>query len=95
MSYTILITPTAAQDLEAAVEYYNLQAQDLGYRFAYLVEEYLNRIAITPAASPIRYKNVRCKPMATFPYLILFTIDEPAASLSVLRIFHTKQQPIW
>lgn len=95
MSYTILITPTAAHDLEAAVEYYNLQAPDLGYRFAYLVEEYLNRIALTPAASALRYKNIRGKPMATFPYLVMFTIDEPAAAVSILRIFHVKQQPPW
>lgn len=95
MPYTILITPTAARDLDAAVEYYNLQAEDLGYRFADLVEQYLNRITLTPTASPIRYKNIRCKPLATFPYLILFTVDESAATVSVLRIFHTKQQPLW
>ena len=95
MPYTILITPTAAYDLEAAIEYYNKQAQDLGYRFFFLAEEYFNRIANTPTASAIRYKNIRCKPMATFPFLIMFTIDEGAATVSILRIFHTKQQPLW
>lgn len=95
MSYTILITPTAAHDLEAAIEYYNLKAEDLGYRFAYLIEEYFNRISIMPTASIVRYKNIRCKPMATFPYVIMFTVDEPAATVSILRIFHTKQNPLW
>jgi len=95
MPYIILITPTASLDLEATIEFYNLQAWDLGYRFAALVEEYLNRIGATPTASPIRYKNVRCKPLATFPYLIMFTINEPEASVSILRILHTRQNPLW
>ena len=92
--YTILITPTAGNDLAVAVEYYNLQAEDLGYRFADLAEEYLNRIAITPTASAVRYRNIRCKPMATFPSLIMFTIDEPNHVVHILRFFHTSQQPL-
>ncbi len=95
MSYTLLVTPTAAQDLDAAIRHYNLQAEDLGYRFAGLVEEYLTKISLIPTATALRYKNVRCKPMATFPYLIMYTIDEPAATVSILRIFHTRQQPLW
>lgn len=75
--YTIYITPTVSNDLAGAVEYYNLQAEDLGYRFADLVETYLTRIALMPTTSAVRYHNIRCKPMATFPYLIMFTIDEP------------------
>ena len=64
---SIYITPTTSNDLTDAVEYYNLQAEDLGYRFADLVEAYLNRIALTPTASAVQYRNIRCKPMATFP----------------------------
>ena len=93
--YTIYITPTADRDLMAAIEYYNLQAEDLGYRFADLVEEYLHRIARTPTASAIRHRNIRCKPMATFPYLIMFTIDEQNNAINILRLFHTSQQPLW
>lgn len=93
--YTIYITPTADNDLTDAVQYYNHQAEDLGYRFADLVEAYLNRIALTPTASAVRYRNIRCKPMATFPYLIMFTIDEPNHAVHILRFFHTSQQSLW
>lgn len=94
-AYTIYITPTAGNDLADTIEYYNLQAEDLGYRFADLVEEYLKRIALTPTASAVRYHNIRCKPMATFPYLIMFTIDESNHAVHILRFFHTSQQPLW
>ena len=93
--YSIYITPTASNDLTDAVEYYNLQAEDLGYRFADLVEEYLNRIALTPTASAVRYRNIRCKPITTFPYLIMFTIDEPNHAVHILRFFHTSHQLLW
>ncbi len=57
MPYTILVTPTATEDIAVAIEYYNLVAPDLGYRFADLVAEYFNRIAELPTASAIRYKK--------------------------------------
>jgi len=93
--YTIYISPTASNDLTDAVEYYNIQAEDLGYRFADLVEAYLNRIALVPTASAVRYRNIRCKPMAAFPYLIMFSIDKPSHAVHILRFFHTSQQPFW
>lgn len=93
--YTICITPKADADLLAAIEYYNLQAEDLGYRFAEMVEDYLDRIALTPTASAVRYLNIRCKPMITFPYIICFTVDETKATVNILRFFHTSQEPQW
>lgn len=93
--YTICITPTADKDLLAAIQYYNLQAEDLGYRFAEMVEDYLHRIALTPMASSVRYLSVRCKPMITFPYIICFAVDEDKATVNILRLFHSSKEPEW
>ncbi len=95
MPYTVLISPTAAKDLEVAMAYYNEKAENLGYRFADLVNDYFNRIALVPTASAVRYKNVRCKPMTTFPYMILYTVGENTLTIYVLRIFNTWQEPLW
>lgn len=95
MPYTILVTPTAIDDIDAAIEYYNALAAELGYRFANLIDEYVERIAETPTASAVRYKNVRCKPVARFPYVITYTIDEPDHSINILRVFNTYQEPLW
>lgn len=94
MPYTILVTPTATEDVAVAVGYYNAVAVDLGYRFAELVANYFDRIAELPTASAIRYKNVRCKPMKRFPFLITFTIDDAAQSVNILRVFNTYQEPL-
>jgi hypothetical protein len=47
-----------------------------------------------PTASAVRYKNVRCKPMKRFSYLITFTIDEAALSVNILQVFSTYQEPL-
>ena len=94
MPYTILVTPTATEDIAVAVEYYNAVAVDLGYRFADLVAEYFDRIAELPTASAVRYKNIRCKPMKRFPFLITFTIDDANHSVNILRVFNTYQEPL-
>lgn len=94
MPYTILVTPTAVEDISIGIEYYNAIAADLGHRFADHVDQYFDRIAALPTASAVRYKNVRCKPMKRFPYLITFTIDEDQHSVNILRVFNTHQKPI-
>ena len=48
MPYTVCITPTAINDIDAAIEYYNALAADLGYRFADVIDEYFERIADAP-----------------------------------------------
>jgi toxin ParE1/3/4 len=94
MPHTIFVTPAAINDMTVAIEYYNSLSVDLGYRFADLVSDYFNNIASMPASSAIRYKNVRCKPMKRFPYLITFTIDEASQSVNILRVFNTYQEPL-
>lgn len=93
MSYTIYVTPTAVDDLSAAIEYYNAVSTDLGYRFADVVAQYFERIAAVPTASAIRYKNVRCKPVSKFPFIITYTVDEKERAIQILRIFNTYQDP--
>lgn len=95
MPYTISITPTAASDIDAAIEYYNALATDLGYRFADVISEYFEHIATNPTASAVRYKNIRAKPVKRFPFLITYTIDEHTKSINILRIFNTYQEPMW
>lgn len=95
MAFVLTITPTALRDIAVAIEYYNEKAENLGYRFADLLDDYFVRIAAVPTASEVRYKNIRCKPMATFPYLIMYTMDQVSESVSIIRIFNTYQEPLW
>ena len=95
MPYTVFITPAAVRDLEAVVDYYNGKAENLGKRFADLVNDYFERIASVPTASTVRYRDIRCKPMIIFPYLIMYTMNEATQTVNILRIFNTWQEPLW
>jgi toxin ParE1/3/4 len=93
MPYIIYVTPTAIRDLSSATEYYNAVSPDLGYRFADIIAEYFERIALLPTATAIRYKNVRCKPVRKFPYIITYTVDDATNTVQVPRIFNTYLDP--
>lgn len=74
MGCTIYITPSAINDIQEALEYYNTKVTDLGFKFADDVDDNLRGIAQNPYTFAERYKNVRGKLLKRFPYLILFSL---------------------
>ena len=63
MAFVLTITPTALRDIAAAVEYYNDKAENLGYRFADLLDDYFIRIATVPTVSVLRIFNTYQEPL--------------------------------
>ncbi len=80
-------------DISEAIEYYNLKAKDLGYKFADDVEDNINEITLLPKGYTIKYKNVRGKILKRFPFMILYTFQEELNSIEITRIFNTHQNP--
>lgn len=93
--YSINITPTALNDIQNGLDYYNIKAINLGFRFADEVDNSLQAIAKMPAAYGYRYNNVRAKLLYKFPFLIFFTVDDNNFSIDVLRLFHASQDSYW
>ena len=56
--YALHITPRALNDIDSAVNYYNGESQNLGFRFADELEKNFEKIASHPDAFAIRYKDV-------------------------------------
>ena len=73
MIYSIYLTPTAINDIQDGLEFYNSHSANLGFRFADEVDDALQAIAIMPTTYSYRYKNVRGKQVKNF--LILFFIS--------------------
>jgi plasmid stabilization system protein ParE len=93
MLYEIDITPAALEDIDVGMKYYNSKADDLGYRFADDIEDNIESIRLAPFAFAKRYNEVRCKLLKTFPYIILYNIQQQ--QIQILRIFNTYQNPYW
>lgn len=93
MVFSINLTIKALEDIQSAVGYYNSRSANLGYRFADDLDDSFLAIARMPFAYSFRYKNIRAKLLSKFPFLIYFVVDERNASLEILRIFNTYQEP--
>ena len=93
MSFTIVLSPEAVEDLDYGFDYYNKLSDGLGFEFTDTIDRYLKKISEWPTSSSIRYDNVRVKPIDTFPYTIHFIIAD-SITVYILRIFNTWQQPI-
>ncbi len=95
MIYTPLITPAAAVDIVNAVQYYEQQLEGLGSRFSTEMTDAVGRICTLPFSFSIRYRNVRGVKLKSFPYLLLFQINDKTATVSILRVYSTYQKPLW
>ena len=95
MVYRVTITPTALNDIQEALDYYNAISPNLGYRITDEIDASMKNISKMPLAYSFRYKNVRAKLLVKFPYLIFFICDTENFTITVLRIFNTHQDSFW
>ena len=92
--WKLLIDIDAMSDIEASVEWYNMQSPGLGTRFGKQVSQQINSLKNNPEAYGVRYLNVRCMLVKKFPFLVHFTIDNNM--VGVFAVFHASRNPmIW
>jgi plasmid stabilization system protein ParE len=93
MAYKIKITPTAFNDLQKAIEYYNQEQKGLGKKFHTAVKLMFEQLIKVPASGSFMYDTVRYRLMHKYPYIILYELDENI--IKIYRIFNTSQNPFW
>ena len=93
MSYTLDFLPEAYQDLNEAVDWYNEQKEELGERLYHMVTNKMDKLKDNPFLWSVRYNEVHCALVDTFPYLIHYIIEEDRKRVLVLGILHTSKDP--
>jgi plasmid stabilization system protein ParE len=93
MPYKVKITPTAFNDLQKAIEYYNQEQKGLGKKFHTAVKLMFAQLLKVPASGSFMYDTVRYRVMKTYPYIILYELDDN--TIKIYRIFNTSQNPFW
>lgn len=78
--------PLVADDLAAAVGYYDDVSIDLGNRFRDSVRERLESITEYPESYGCIHEQIRAAMTNRFPYVILFKLRE--TSVEILGVFH-------
>ena len=73
--FKVSISQAAMQDIREAAQYYEETQNRLGKRFKDSVKKSIQALEINPLFQ-IRYKNIRCLPLAKFPYMIHYSVNE-------------------
>lgn len=93
MPYQIKITPTAFNDLQKAIEYYNSEQKGLGKKFHSAVKSMFAQLIKVPASGSFMYDTVRYRVIRKYPYIILYELSKN--NINIYRIFNTSQYPFW
>lgn len=82
---------TASQELAEIVQYYNTQAEGLGFEFAGEVRRTLARISQWPEAWALIAKRTRRCRTVRFPYSVLYQVRDNL--ILVVAVMHSRRHP--
>lgn len=92
MAFTIKIEPEAFQDIQEAITWYNQKQPKLGLKFFEVIKKCFKKLEINPFYQ-IRYDDVRCLPLQTFPFMVHYTCNEKNKLVVIRGVFNTSQNP--
>lgn len=93
MSFKTILQPRARKELLDAWIWYEEKQEGLGDRFEAQVYKRLNEIEQHSKRYPERIQFFRETKIKTFPYLIVYRIDEQRKIIIISSIFHTYRNP--
>ena len=91
MIYRLIILEEADQDIHESFRWFEDQQKGLGKRFLDELELYFDILSKHPTIFQIKKKNLRAAPLKTFPFLIIYEIEE--SDIVIYAVFHTSQDP--
>ncbi len=93
MNRRIRLHPSAQRELEEAAAFYDLEGPGLGSAFINDFERAGEQIRLMPESSPIARGPARKKPLARFPYSIIYSIIDD--DVFVLAVAHSRRRPFY
>jgi plasmid stabilization system protein ParE len=91
MSYKIVLTPDAIENIDDAVAYYK---RTVSTKVAKLfIEDYKKTFKDIQQTRYFRFffQDFRGKPMKKFPYIVFYTIDENSEIITIKAVFNASQ----
>ena len=90
--FKLKISEVARKDIKQASKYYEGKQTGLGKRFTDSAKKSINLLRINPFFQ-IRYKNIRCLPLETFPFMLHYVVDEQNKLVEVFAVMNTQLDP--
>lgn len=91
--YSCVLSAKAQKEISVSWNWYEDRLQGLGDRFVKEVTNEIFKIQQRPKNYSIRYKNYRQKTMETFPFLIIYRINDRLKIIRIISVFHTSRNP--
>ena len=89
----VLLGEAAKVELENAIEWYELQNEGLGGRFAQAIDITVKRIALYPEISSTLVKEIRRAIVKGFPYGIIYSIKDEY--IEIISVAHSHRKPMY
>lgn len=86
------IEPSAKDDIQKEIAYYNEKQKGLGEKFHKEVKEAFEYIRKNPFFQK-RYDDVRCLPLKKFPAMIHFTVHRESKAIIIRAVINTYRDP--
>lgn len=91
MSYKVILTKRANQDLQEITNYYSEQSKETTQRFLRTIIKDLDFLSENPKSCPVLFSKVRRKVMTHFPFNIFYKIKPRKQEILIARIWHQKR----
>ncbi len=92
MAFNAIVLPSAIKDIQEIIDYYDSLQQGLSNKFVNELNDYFLTLQKNTFYQ-IRYANVHCLPLKTFPVMIHFTIDEKLNNVYIRAVINTSKDP--
>jgi plasmid stabilization system protein ParE len=83
----------AEYELNEAADFYDLASSELGKLFIDEIQRTIGRITEFPEAAPLVRGRVRKKPVANFPYSVIYSVRPN--EIRILAVAHQKRRPFY
>ncbi len=93
VKFSLDIEPETFDDIQKAVDYYNLAKTGLGERFFNTIDKQFDFLKDHYFSFAVRYDDIRCMPVKKFPYMVHYKILETRQTVSVKAVFCTHENP--
>ena len=96
MSFRIVFLPEVLNDIQEAIDWYNLKQIGLGRKFYIALKKHQSILKAKPLIFNIRYDEIHCQKIGNYPFMFHYKVDLENKKIIVLALFHTSRDPkIW
>ena len=93
MSRLLVIHDAAEAEINEAADFYDIRSPGLGSVFVDEIERAIHNISEFPEASPLIRGRVRKRPIAKFPYSLVYSVRPDV--IRILAVAHHKRRPFY